>query len=175
MTTPLNHLSNKLFMGSPIRLLWLILTASVLALAAAFTAEFALHMPPCILCLAQRVPYALAIILAGVCLWWPGTRHVMLGLLCALFLINAGIAAYQVGIEQKLWGLDEGGNGQICTAPNLAVENIKDLYQSMSGTPVGDCAHPAFNFHGITFAVMNVLLSLCLFLLAARGIRHRAA
>jgi disulfide bond formation protein DsbB len=159
------------FVTIPITL-WFILAASALALVAAVTAEFGFHIAPCILCLAQRVPFALAIVISGAALLVSKFSRSAFYVLAFLFLINTGISAYQVGIEQKLWGLDEAGNSQVCTASNLSVQNIKDLYQSMSGTPVGDCAHPAFNFHGITFAVMDVVLSLVLLLVAAWQLRR---
>lgn len=149
-------------------ILLFILIISVLALVAAFTAEFKYHITPCLLCLAQRVPFVLAIVVALFGLMQPLYAQTVFSILAALFFVNVGIAAYQVGIEHQWWGVDAAGNGEVCSAQNLTVENIKDLYQSMSGTPVGDCAHPAFNFHGITFAVLNSLLSLLLFLAVVR-------
>lgn len=147
-----------------------ILATSLLALAAAFTAEFGFHLIPCILCLAQRVPFALAILISAGVLLSKKCHRPALVLLTLLFLLNTSIAVFQVGEEQKWWGVNATGDSQVCTAPNVAVQNIEDLYQSMSGNPLGDCAHPAFSFHGITFAVMNAFLCLFLCGLAVMGI-----
>lgn len=85
-----------------------------------------------------------------------------LWILAALFFINADIAIFQVGEEQSWWGLNESGQSAACTAPNQTMQNIKDLYQNMSGTAMGDCAHPVWSWHGVTFATLNIIL--CLFL-----------
>jgi len=152
----------------------LILTAalSALALAAAFTAEFGFHIAPCILCLAQRVPFVLAIVVFGAAWIEPRLQKTVFLLLIILFLVNAGIGAFQVGEEQKWWGLNAAGDSQVCTAPNQTVQNIEELYQSMSGTALGDCAHPAFSWHGVTFAAMNIVLCLFLAAVAGYGVSH---
>ena len=146
----------------PKHILVLVLAISVLALAGAFTAEFAFSIKPCILCLAQRVPYALAIFVAGFGLLKPKFLKHAVALLGLLFAINTGIAGYQVGLERGWWGLNTTGNSEICTAKNTSLQSIEALYQSMTGTAVGDCAHPSFNFYGVTFALMNVGLSAAL-------------
>ena len=148
---------------------WVILATSVVALAAAFTAEFTFHLVPCILCLTQRVPFVLAIILSIFTITIKRFPKSCLLVLALLFLTNSGIAMFQVGEEQKWWGVNEAGNSQVCTAPNATVQNVEDLYASMSGNPLGDCAHPAWSWHGITFAVLNVALCLLLTLVAAYG------
>ncbi len=150
----------------------LLFLVSIAALAAAITAEFTLHLPPCILCLAQRVPFVLAIIISSAALTIKKFQRSCLLFLVFLFLINTGIAVFQVGEEQKWWGLNAAGNSEVCTVPNQTVENIKDLYASMSGNPVGDCAHPAWSWHGVTFAVLNAALCFALMLFAIYGAAH---
>lgn len=85
-----------------------ILLASVGALGGAYTAQYAFHLTPCPLCLAQRVPYALTFLLGL-------TGHIfahrnkpkktaLLVALCApIFLVGAGIAFYHNGVEQHWW------------------------------------------------------------------------
>ena len=144
----------------------LILATSALALICAFTAEFAFGIAPCVLCLSQRVPYALAILVSGFGLAKPKFVKAVFGILALLFFINVGIAGYQVGIEHAWWGLNAAGNSEVCSAQNTPVQNVEALYQSMTGTAVGDCAHPSFDFYGITFALMNVGASAVLFAFA---------
>lgn len=160
------------FLNLP-KIFMLLLVVSLFALAAAFYAEFALGLTPCILCLAQRVPFVLAVLIAGAAWITQKFHRPALALLALLFLLNTGVAIFQVGEEQRWWGVNAAGDSRICTAPNVTVQNIEDLYQSMSGNPLGDCAHPAFSFHGITFAVMNAVLCLCLAGLCIRALRQR--
>jgi len=151
------------------QVLCLILGVSLAALGVVFLMEFALHLPPCILCLAQRVPFVLAIIVSGFGLAKVRWRTIALWLLTALFFINLGIAIFQVGEEQKWWGINAAGDSAVCTAPNAATQSVEDLYASMSGNPLGDCAHPEFSWHGLTFAAMNAALCFVLTIIAAYG------
>jgi len=147
----------------------LILGVSLAALGVVFLMEFALHLPPCILCLAQRIPFVLAIIVSGIALAQMRWRPAALWILAGLFLINLCIATFQVGEEQRWWGINATGNSEVCTAPNAATQSVEDLYASMSGNPLGDCAHPEFSWHGLTFAAMNGILCFALTVIAIYG------
>jgi len=147
----------------------LILGVSLAALGVVLLMEFALHLPPCILCLAQRIPFVLAIIFSGFALARMRWRPAALWILAGLFLINLFIATFQVGEEQRWWGVNAAGNSEVCTAPNAATQSVEDLYASMSGRPMGDCAHPEFSWHGLTFAAMNAILCFVLTIIAAYG------
>ncbi|HRJ11662.1 MAG TPA: disulfide bond formation protein B [Alphaproteobacteria bacterium] len=146
---------------------------SILALAAALVAEFVFAMPPCILCLAQRVPHLLAIILiCGVIALKKFYRPALI-VLAILYLGGVGTGTYQVGVEQRWWGTTmHVGGEQSCTISDNASDDVSKLYESMSGNPLSDCAHPAFSFHGITFAGMNALLCLMLMGLAIYGVKN---
>lgn len=144
---------------------------SILALVAALVAEFGFGIAPCILCLAQRVPHALVIILASFVLATKKLQRPVLFVLVIVYLAGAGVGAYQVGVEQKWWGVV--GEEQACTmSESTAVSDIETMYENMSGTAMGDCAHPEISFHGITFAGLNMLLCLCLMGLALYGARN---
>ncbi len=79
---------------------------SAFSLATAYTAQFGFGLEPCILCLYQRIPFALALILglAGLALRNKGPAPLIcIGLSAPIFLANAGIAFYHTGVEQKWW------------------------------------------------------------------------
>lgn len=86
--------------------LLLALAAALFALVFALTAQYGFGFKPCVLCLWQRVPYALVLPIA-----LTGFLHVRLKpwrsallLACALcFLVDAGIAAFHFGVEQRWW------------------------------------------------------------------------
>ena len=74
------------------------------ALAAAYTAQYGFGLEPCILCLYQRVPYAVALGLGllGLVALRPAGLQPLLVLIAGLgFLAGAGIAGYHVGVEQR--------------------------------------------------------------------------
>ena len=137
--------------------LFICFALSLLALAAALYAEFGLGMAPCILCLAQRLPHVLAVIIIAATTTLRRGRRLALWLLIPTYLLGTGIGLYQVGVEQAWWGVTQ-TEKSCALSENTAVENIEALYENMSGTAMGDCAQPAFSFYGITFAAMNATL-----------------
>ncbi len=83
-----------------------VLGASVAALGFALTAQYGFDLRPCDLCIYQRFPFALAGLLAVLVMVLPvsGRAKVWMITLCGLaFLVNSGIAAYHVGVEQHWW------------------------------------------------------------------------
>ncbi len=144
------------------------------ALAAAFTAQYGFGLEPCILCLYQRVPYALALGLGliGVFALRPAGLQPLLVLVAGLaFLVGAGIAGYHVGVEQHWWA----GTAS-CTAPdfnaNLSLEQLqRQLDEAASFVP---CDQVAWSLFGISMAGYNLLASLVLavvFLMTAARLR----
>lgn len=138
----------------------LIAAASAFSLAAAYTGEYVFGLAPCILCLYQRVPFALAIALsvAGVALGrFPRAAALMLLLCAAAFAANAGIAFYHTGIEAKWWisGVDG------CRFDPAALEQKRDLLQALLSTPAKSCDQVSWRdpFLGLTMANLNVLWS----------------
>jgi disulfide bond formation protein DsbB len=155
-------------MSVPFRLPLFVLAVSVLALAFAFVAEFGFGLRPCILCLTQRVPFAIAGGLAALALL-PAVRPVVRRRLMAAaglaFLVNSGIAVYHVGVEQKWWASS-------CAAAPAGPVPAGDLAAMMSKPVEARCDEPAWQWHGITMAAMNVPfsggLALIVLVLAAR-------
>ncbi|MBL4690180.1 MAG: disulfide bond formation protein B, partial [Rhodospirillales bacterium] len=67
-----------------------IFAASVAALANAYIAQYTFDLEPCILCLYQRVPYAVAGVLGLVAMLVPGQRSRAVVLAGGVFLVGAG-------------------------------------------------------------------------------------
>lgn len=138
------------------RLAQLLLAASLAALAGAFTAEYGFGLKPCVLCLTERVPYAIVVVLAAAALIGPLAdepwRPRLLRLAGLALLINAGIAIYHVGVEQHWWA------SAVCSAGHDGgAVSVADLAAQMSKPVEVACDRPAWAFHGITFAAMNVV------------------
>ncbi len=132
-----------------------VLAVSVLALATAFVAQYGFGLKPCILCVTQRVPFAVAGALAGVALlrsMGEKVRRLLMVVAGLAFLINAGIAVYHVGVEQKWWVSG-------CAASADKAVDVNDLTAMMSQPVEARCDEPAWAFHGITMAAMNIVFS----------------
>lgn len=130
----------------------LVMLACAGALAFAFTAQHVFGLLPCILCYTQRVPFAVAGLLAALAFARPRLARPLMVLAGLAFLVNAGIAVYHVGVEQHWWASTcSGGSG--IAAPS------QDLASLMSKPVAVSCDQPAWQFHGITMAGLNIPFS----------------
>lgn len=127
------------------------------ALAAAYTAEYAFGLEPCILCLLQRIPYV-AIAVIG----WIGLRRphwMSAGNLTAtagfILLVGAAIASYQVGVEQHLWQSAAGCGGEFGGAVN-----VDDLQKRLQEKPPKACDEVEWTLFGVSMATYNAFFSL---------------
>lgn len=119
---------------------------------------------PCTLCWYQRYPY-MAVIPMCVAAWALSRRKnaparlvllLVAASIAALFL-NAGIAAFHVGVEQKWWeGLSTCGGG----GGGGSGGSIEDLLQQMQAIKLVRCDAPAWTLLGISMAGYNMLLAL---------------
>lgn len=132
-----------------------VLAVSVLALATAFIAQYGFGLKPCVLCLAQRAPFALTGILAALALLGPVRERLRRGLMVLAglaFLVNAGVAVYHVGVEQKWWASS-------CAPTETAAVAVTDLAALMAKPVEARCDEPAWQWNGITMAAMNIAFS----------------
>ncbi|MBR9972261.1 disulfide bond formation protein B [Magnetospirillum sulfuroxidans] len=156
-------------MNTQRRLPLFVLAVSVVALATAYTAQYGFGLRPCVLCLTQRVPFAIAGLLAVLALLRPLSWQRLLMTLAGLaFLINAGIAVYHVGVEQKWWE-------SACSGSDGAKVSMADLSALMRKPAEARCDEPAWEWHGVTMAGMNIAFSggLALLVLSALGRKGR--
>ncbi len=136
-----------------------IFAVSVTALVNAYTAEYALGLEPCILCLYQRVPYAAASVLGLAALFVPSLRSRAVAVAGMVFLAGAVLAFYHVGVEQHWWvsvaSCGGGGNDGPAT-----VEELRQLL--MRAKPVKACDEVDWTLFGLSMATYNAALSLVL-------------
>lgn len=149
-----------------------IVLASLGALVAALVGQYGFGLEPCILCLYERVPYALAagVALLAAVLPWRATARASLVALCGvIFFAGAALAFYHVGVEQHWWVAISGCGGQPATG-----FTIEDLQISLQSAAVKPCDQVDWQLFGISLAGYNGLLSLALAigsLVGARSIR----
>jgi len=154
------------------RLIGLLLAAASAAmLLGAFYFQYVEDLQPCPLCIGQRWAHAaslviglvLALGLGGPRLWRP-----WLAALTLAFLAGAGIAAYHVGVEQKLI------ESAFCGASESA-DTIEALKAELMATDVARCDEIPWSLFGISMAGYNVIISLVLAAIALAGLVRRPA
>jgi disulfide bond formation protein DsbB len=139
-----------------------IFAASGGALFAAIYSQLALGLEPCILCLYQRMPFFVAMILSVIGLAMQYNMKLVRAIiaLCALlFLANAGIATYHTGVELKWWASAVEG----CAVPDFNAD--PSLIEKIMTTPAASCSDIAWKdpLFGLTMANWNVMYCLALF------------
>jgi disulfide bond formation protein DsbB len=150
-------LRSKLFLWPVLNLL-----ASATMLGGAWGFQLLGGLHPCTLCLYQRWPYWVVIVIAG--LATVGARHLgargiaLMAALCALiFLASAGVAGFHNGIEQHWWdGLTACGGGDF-NNPNMSIEELKTR---LLAAPVVRCDEVPWSLFGISLTGYNFIASL---------------
>jgi len=139
------------------------LTNAVIAagavLAAAFGAERFLGIVPCALCLLERWPWRIAVVIALAGFLLPRRpARLALALAGLVVLGGAGIAGLHVGVEAKLWPspLPE------CAAPHFTGGSIAERLASMPARPAKPCDEATYIVPGlpVSTAAMNLIASL---------------
>jgi disulfide bond formation protein DsbB len=145
---------------------------SAAALGMAFLSQYAYGLHPCILCIYQRVPYALIILFAVLGLIIgrssPRTVHILTGLAGLAFFSNAIIAFYHTGVERKWWTSFLEG----CSVPSLE-GNITDVLAQIAATPVVRCDEIPWTDPVIGLSMANYNVVICLALAAAAFVAWR--
>ena len=145
-----------------------ITAASIMMLGGALLFQYVGGLQPCVLCIYQRYPYAIAIAL-GLTALALGSRPegVKLSKLfvyacAAVFLAGMAVAAFHVGVEQKWWQ----GTAE-CHAPQLpANATVEQLREILLNQPFAPCDRIPWELFGISIAGFNVLASALLAALA---------
>ncbi|MDO9417944.1 disulfide bond formation protein B [Pararhizobium sp.] len=126
---------------------------------------------PCMLCLMQRDPYYYGIPLGllailSVVLELPRwTTRMILAAIAILMLWGAGMGVYHAGVEWHFW---EGPASCATTAAGVS-SDVGDLLGDLNSKHGPSCTDAALRVLGLSFAGWNVIASLVLAAIAARG------
>lgn len=152
----------------------LITAISFGALSAAFIAEGFLGLEPCQLCIIQRYPFALGLMIGLIGLALRNNTKVVITLLIITaisFLANSGIAFYHTGVEQHWWISAVEG----CSVVFEDSNDTKSILENIMSAPMGDCSKIPWQdpIFGLSMANWNIPFCFGLFvycLLAAFSI-----
>jgi disulfide bond formation protein DsbB len=139
----------------------------------AYFFQYVLGLPPCPLCLEQRIAYYVSIPLA-IMLGFAAARNAPRPLLGAGFavialamLYNAGLGLFHAGVEWKWWP----GPAE-CSGPIGDLGAGGDILNQLQSISIVRCDEAAWRFLGLSLAGYNVLISLALAAIAAWGAVH---
>ena len=128
---------------------------SFVALISAFFIEYVLGHQPCNLCIIERIPYGLSIIIiTGIFLIKKNQKFLVL-LLIFTFIFSFAISFYHYGIEQGFFH-----ESSVCGVKDLAESvNKEDLLEQLSEKTIS-CRDVTFRIFGLSLTSINIVFSL---------------
>ena len=140
---------------------YLVGLACCLVLATAYAFEYLANLQPCVLCIYQRIPYAVAIglmLVAAILRTHSQSNLILFIATSVVFAIGSAIAIFHVGIEQQLWqGTAECGNF-------IKTDSVEALRKQLLAQPIVRCDEVAWSLFGISMSGYNFLISTSLLL-----------
>jgi len=132
----------------------LIFIMSVVALASAFFIEYVLEHQPCNLCVLERIPYLLAIIIIVLNYKFVHFEKNFILVLSLIFLIATTLSLYHLGIEQGF--IKESLVCDLKNGSNLITK--EDILKQLQQKQVS-CQDVTFRIFGLSLTSYNVLIS----------------
>ena len=140
-----------------------ILALILLILASAFVIEYAMGYKPCKLCIYERIPYFLSILLIFQILLIKKFERISLLLLSLVFVVSFVLAFYHFGIEQGFFQ-----ESIACTTNGLSNELTKEqILENLKQNNIS-CKDVSFKFLGLSLAAINSIFSIALSVIFVR-------
>ncbi len=137
----------------------IIFLISVISIISAYFIEFKLGHQPCNLCLIERIPYGLSIILLSLNLTFKNNEKFTVLLLTLIFAFSFIISFYHFGIEQGFFN-----ESAICEIKNSAeIISKEELLKQLQEKTVS-CKDVTFRIFGFSLTTFNIIISLTLFI-----------
>jgi disulfide bond formation protein DsbB len=134
-----------------------VLGASTVVLGGVLLSQYWGGLAPCELCLLQRWPWAVAIVISFVATM-VGSRATLPRvalLLAAVFVVSSGLAFYHFGVERHWFA-----GPSACSATATAADTVEALKAQILHQQPVRCDEPAWLLWGISLAGWNLLASL---------------
>ena len=136
-------------------LIKIIFLVSILALVSAFFIEYILGHQPCNLCIFERIPYLLAIIIILFNLKFNQFEKFFILLLVIVFLFGTILSLYHLGIEQGF--IQESLVCDLKSGSNLLSK--EEILKQLQEKDIS-CKDVTFKIFGLSLTSYNILISL---------------
>ena len=141
----------------------LIFIISFVAIVTAFFIEYILGYQPCNLCLIERIPYGLSIILIIINYVTKIDEKFIILLLILIFAFSFIISFYHFGIEQGFFE-----ESAVCGIKNTTeIISKEELLKQLQEKTVS-CKDVTFRIFGLSLTSINILLSFILTILLTK-------
>jgi len=139
------------------KFLFYLLVLISLVIVFAFFIEYKLDHKPCKLCIYERIPYFISLLLIGKFFLTKNYERITLFLLILVFCASSILAFYHFGIEQGFFN-----ESLTCATGNLSEGISKEqLLEELKNNNLS-CKNVSFRIFGLSLAAINTIFSICL-------------
>ena len=132
----------------------IIFAISVIAIISAYFIEYILGYQPCNLCLIERIPYGLSVIIIVINFVNKKNEKFLLLLLILIFIFSFLISIYHFGIEQGFFK-----ESSICGLKDTTDIVSKEELLKKLNERIISCKDVTFKIFGLSLTSINILLS----------------
>ena len=141
----------------------LIFLISLVSIISAYFIEYILGHQPCNLCLIERIPYVLSIILIILNYFFKKNEKFIILLLIIIFAFSLIISLYHFGIEQGFFE-----ESTVCGLKNAGEIISKDELLKQLQEKNISCKDVTFRIFGLSLTSINILISFILTILLTK-------
>ena len=133
----------------------LIFLISIIALSSAFFIEYVLGHQPCNLCILERIPYLLALIIIVLNYKFVYLEKYFILSLILIFLAATILSLYHLGIEQGFIA-----ESLVCDLKNSSKILSKEEILQQLKEKIVSCKDVTFKIFGFSLTTLNIIISL---------------
>jgi disulfide bond formation protein DsbB len=136
---------------------------SLASLISAYFIEYILGHQPCNLCIIQRIPYGLSIIIIVLNYFFAKNERFIILLLILVFSFSFLISLYHFGIEQGFFE-----ESSVCAMKNSSnIISKEELLKQLQEKTI-NCKDVTFRIFGFSLTTFNVIISLIFIILLTK-------
>ena len=140
---------------------------SLISVLSAFFIEFVLGHQPCNLCLMQRIPYILSIILISLSFFSKKNEKFIIVLLTLVFSFSLIISFYHFGIERGFFE-----ESSVCGLKNTSdIISKEEILKQLQVKNIS-CKDVTFKIFGFSLTTFNIIISLFLLIILTKILRN---
>ena len=133
----------------------IIFLISFIAIISAFYIEYILGYQPCNLCLIERIPYALGLLILTINFKFKNNEKFLVILLMLTFFFSLLISIYHFGIEESFFQ-----ESSICNAKsNTLTISKQELLLELQRNQVS-CKDVTFRIFGLSLTTINIFINI---------------
>ena len=143
-----------------LKLIFIIILISIIS---AYFIEYILGYQPCNLCLIERIPYGLSLVLIIINYVLKNIEKFILLLLIIIFIFSFSISVYHFGIEQGFFK-----ESVVCGIKNATdIISKEELLRQLSEKTIS-CKDVTFRIFGLSLTSINIMINLIIIVILTK-------